>query len=273
MRHRPRFRLHHLAPLADNVPRTLATMLMMETPLLVLPVTAMPVSKMQTPMVMMVPMMDTGADHRTTRLGEPLRGRAFRSNLRFAPISTAIPLASVRFAHCALRLPENRARRADMPDTAPDIRFVLLAPALRASLVAGFAPVHSVPRRCRLRRAPGCAPPAAPLAPLVRALLRCAPALRSAPRRAPVPAPVRSPPPPPSAACFARLPAAPSAPTATHSPWRLQSAGFPGVDSPFAHTAGSAVLTARGGLGFHTRRIGDALPASVGHRMRGKKSP
>ena len=158
MRHRPRFRLHHLAPLADNVRRTLTTMLMMETPLLILmlPVTRMPVSEMQTPMVMMVPMMDTGAGHRTIRLGEPLRGRAFRSNLRFAPISAAIPLASVR---------------------------------------------------------------------------------------------VRS---PPSAACFARLPAAPAAPPATQSPWRLHSAGFPGVDSPIAHTAGSAVLTARGGLGFHT---------------------
>ena len=91
MRHPPRFRLHHLAPLADNVRRTLVTMLMMETPLLMLPVT-----EMQTPMVMMVPMMDSGAGHRTIRLGEPLRGRAFRSNLRFAPISAAIPLASVR---------------------------------------------------------------------------------------------------------------------------------------------------------------------------------
>ena len=141
MRQRPRFSLRHLAPLVDNVPRTLATMLMMETPLLVLPVTAMPVSKMQTPMVMMVPMMDTGAGHRTTGLGEPLRGRAFRSNLRFAPISTAIPLASVRSAHCALRLPDNRTRRADMPDTAPDIRFVLLAPARRAALVAACASV------------------------------------------------------------------------------------------------------------------------------------
>ena len=81
----------------------------------------------QTVMPMMVPMMDTGAGLHTIRLGEPLRGRAFRSNLRFAPISSAIPLASARFAHCALRLPNNRTRHAYVPDTAPDIRFVLLA--------------------------------------------------------------------------------------------------------------------------------------------------
>ena len=31
-------------------------------------------------------------------------GRAFRSNLRCAPISAAIPIASIRFAHSALRL-------------------------------------------------------------------------------------------------------------------------------------------------------------------------
>ena len=104
----------------------------------------MPVSEMQTPMVMMVPMMETRAGHRTIRLREPLRGRAFRSNLRFAPISTAIPLASVRSAHCALRLPHNPARRADVPDTAPDIRFVLLAAcdslAWPAAPAAGIVP-------------------------------------------------------------------------------------------------------------------------------------
>ena len=65
---------------------------------------------------------------------------------------------------------------------------------------------------------------------------------------------VRTLPPTPPAACFARLPAAPSVPSATQSPWWLPSAGFPGVDSPLAHTAGSAVLTARGGLGSHTPR-------------------
>ena len=58
----------------------------------------------------------------------------------------------------------------------------------------------------------------------------------------------------PPAACCARLPAAPSAPTVTQSPWRLPSAGFAGVDFPIAHTARLAVLTARGGFGSHTPR-------------------
>ena len=147
----------------------------MTTLLRVMPVTGLLVTTVHTMLVMIVPMMDTGAGLHTIRLGEPLRGRAFRCNLRCAPISAAIPLASVRFAHCALRLPDNRTRRADHPDTAPDIRFALLAPALRAALVAvcaslalagcagcehrlGFAPVHPVCRRCRLRRAPACTP-------------------------------------------------------------------------------------------------------------------
>ena len=124
--------------------------------------------------------------------------------------------------------PRRRPRCADGPDTAPDIRHALLAPALRAALVATCAslalagcascglrlrlgPVHSVRRRCRLRRAPACAP-----------------------RPALVPARVPTLPPPPPAACCARLPAAPSAPRATQSPWRLPSAGIAGVDSPFA---------------------------------------
>ena len=65
-------------------------------------------------------------------------------------------------------------------------------------------------------------------------------------------------PPPPPAACCARLPAAPSAPTATQSPWRLPYAGLAGVDSPIALAARLAVLAARGGLGSHTPRIADA---------------
>ena len=43
--------------------------------------------------VPMVPKMDTGAGVHTTRLGDPLRGRALRCNLRCAPISAAIPVA------------------------------------------------------------------------------------------------------------------------------------------------------------------------------------
>ena len=134
-------------------------------------------------------------------------------------------------------------------------RRVLLATALRAALVVVLASLalagcagcghrlgssrrHFVRRRCRLRRpparAPRDAPPGAPVSPLVRAFLRNAPAPRSAPRRAVASAPVRTPPPPPPAACCARLPAAPTATPATHSPWRLHSAGFAGVDSPFA---------------------------------------
>ena len=139
-----------------------------------------------------------------------------------------------------------------------DHRRVLLAPALRATLVAdlaslalagcagcghrlGLGPVHPCAARCRLRRAPARAPPGAVLAALVRALLRSAPALRSAPRRALLSAPVRTAPPPPPAACYARLPAAPAAPSATQSPWRLPSAGFAGVDSPNVDAAGLAV--------------------------------
>ena len=49
------------------------------------------------------------------------------------------------------------------------------------------------------------------------------------------------------------------------SPRRLPPAGFPGVDSPLALAAHLAVLTARGGLGVHTRRIADAGCAMADH--------
>ena len=49
-----------------------------------------------------------------------------------------------------------------------------------------------------------------------------------------------------------------SAPPATQSPWRLRSAGFPGVDLPIFHTARIDYPTGRAGLGFHTPRIDDA---------------
>ena len=64
----------------------------------------------QTLMVMMVMMMDMGAGIHTMNLRDPLRGRAFRCNLRFAPISAAIPVASAR--KLAARSACRRARHA-----------------------------------------------------------------------------------------------------------------------------------------------------------------
>ena len=68
-----------------------------------------------------------------------------------------------------------------------------------------------------------------------------------------------------SAGCFAPLPSLAQARPAAHTPRRLPSAGFPGVDSPNIDAADSAVPTARGGLGIHTRRIRDASTAMAGH--------
>ena len=180
-------------------------------------------------------------------------------------------------------LPGRHARRALRPHRPPD-RRVLLAPALRAALVAVLAvarpslaaPAPGIasarPGPAALRASPVSASPstgsalrraraAAPVSPLVRAFLRNAPALRSAPRRAVLPAPVRAPPPPPPAACCARLPAAPGAPPAAHAPRRLRPAGLAGVVFPNLDAAGLAASTARGGLGSHTPRIDDAGPA------------
>ena len=86
--------------------------------------------------VMPVPMpvgrADLGAKHLGVKhLGVPLRGRAFRSNLRFAPISTAIPDASVR----------SRSLRAPLGKETATPCFA----------VAGFAvhrPLHSCPHKC-----------------------------------------------------------------------------------------------------------------------------
>ena len=259
--------------------------------LLLMPISMTPMlATVHAVMLMPVPKMDTGAVSHTTNLGASLRDRAtlpsplrgldpsggYPSRLRSLR-SLRAPLAR-RLADAHRRVPVRHRRRIVRRHRC-DHRRVLLAPALRATLVAacaslalagcagcghrlGLGPVHPCAARCRLRRAPA----RAVLAALVRALLRSAPALRSAPRRAVVPPQVRAPPPPPLAACCARLPAAPAAPSATQSPWRLPSAGFPGVDSPIAHTADSAVLTARGGLGFHTRRIVDARRARLSMR-------
>ena len=67
-----------------------------------------------------------------------------------------------------------------------------------------LGPLHRMLPRCRLRRVPASASPAA---------------LASAP------------PPPPPAACFARLPAARSASPATHAPRRLRLASLAGPDT------------------------------------------
>ena len=114
----------------------------------------------------MVLTTSTGADELSMIPGDPLRGRALRCNLRFAPISAAIPVAPF-------------GKEPGTPHSPPghdaDTGLVILAPALCAALVtvlASLAPAagagrghrsrssrqHSVRRRCRLRRAPGFAP-------------------------------------------------------------------------------------------------------------------
>ena len=214
---------------------------------------------MLTVMLMMVVLMsvrkmDAGAVNHTMRLGASLRDRAtLPSPLRGLGPSGGYPsrLRSLR----SLRAP--LARRLATAHRRVPVRRLGALDGRLGFATATFSSRRRFARRssrCRLRRAPGGARPDAPLAALVRALLRSAPALRCAPRRAPVPTPLRSPPPSPAAACCARLPAAPGAPPATQSPWRLPSAGFTGVDSPNLDAAGLAVPTARGGLGSHTPR-------------------
>ena len=84
----------------------------------------------------------------TMNLGASLRDRAFRCNLRFAPISAAIPRASAPCGRCALRLPGGSLRSPPLPvrrrggkarPHRPPDRRSLLAPALRAALVGDFA--------------------------------------------------------------------------------------------------------------------------------------
>ena len=246
----------------------------MVTPPMLVAVTPMPTT-VQNMMLMAVPKMDTRAVSHTMRLGASLRDRAtLPSPLRGLDPSGGYPsrlrsLRSLR-APLARRLADAHRRcRSDTVGAAFDTIVGTTAAfssrrrfAQRSSQTSPRSPWPAAPA-AGIASGSASAPPAASLAALVRALLRSTPALRSAPRRAAVPAPVRAPPPPPAAACCARLPAAPGAPPATQSPWRLPSAGFAGVDSPIAHTADSAVLTARGGLGFHTRRISDAARARL----------
>ncbi|MCY4556855.1 MAG: hypothetical protein OXF79_10850 [Chloroflexi bacterium] len=75
------------------VPKMLMMQMSNPTPM-VTPMVRVPTATMM--VVMPVPMTVGRADPGAKDLGVPLRGRAFRSNLRFAPISTAIPDASVR---------------------------------------------------------------------------------------------------------------------------------------------------------------------------------
>ena len=93
-------------------------------------------------MVMPVHMTARRAGPGMKNLGDPLRGRAFRSNLRFAPISTAIPVASIRFAHSALRLAGGSLRSPPLPAD------VLVA---QFSGVAAVTAVHSSRPRCAPR--------------------------------------------------------------------------------------------------------------------------
>ncbi|MCY4503586.1 MAG: hypothetical protein OXE57_18760 [Alphaproteobacteria bacterium] len=101
-------------------------------------------------MMLVLMMMLTNARITTSNSGEPLRGRAFRSNLRFAPISSAIPLASAPFGRCALRLPETRTGRAAVRDTVPDSvrRTSCLAGAGCAAHRLAHSAVHRCPHQC-----------------------------------------------------------------------------------------------------------------------------
>ena len=213
-------------------------------------------------MVMTVPKMDTGSPMHTLNLGASLRDRAFRCNLRFAPISAAIPRASAPFGRCALRLPASSLRS---PPRAGPTRS-------RPSATASPASPPRPPRDGAARRARRGTPPArpSPAAPATgcasappslhfvprRCGLRPAPA--SAPRCARLPAPLRAPSPPPPAACCAPLPAAPSAPPPAHAPRRLRRAALAGAVSPSLMPRDGRSRPPGGGLGSHTRRIADA---------------
>ena len=111
-----------LASLDGNLPNTLPPVAA------VLPVTVTVVTTtlgksvtamMQTAMNSVVPKMLTDAGNPSMVLGDPLRGRALRCNLRFAPISAAIPVASVRCRSLRARLAKSPAHRAVLPDTIP----------------------------------------------------------------------------------------------------------------------------------------------------------
>ena len=134
-------------------------------------------------------------------------------------------------------------------------------PARLAAFAAfgAFAALIPPPRSARRRlRRPASASP-------VRALPASGFPTPPSPVSAPPPAPLPSPP----AACFARLPSAPSAVTATQSPCRLLSAGSGDVDSPSLIPWDFSFLTAQRACGLHTtgsRRFGGAA-ALPPHRL------
>ena len=155
-----------------KVPPTMLTMPALPLLLVNPMVQAVSVIMVQIPMPSMVPKMETLAQDQALDLGASLRDRAFRCNLRFAPISAAIPRASARLrlaARSACRggslrsppLPDRHARSEVRPHRPPD-RRVLLATALCAALVAVLA---SLALR-RLRAAPRLDPAALRASPV-----------------------------------------------------------------------------------------------------------
>ena len=100
-------------------------------------------------------------------LREPLRGRAFRSNLRFAPISAPIPLASARFARCALRLPKTPLPHRDRLPTRPrpPLRSIGEAASDRRAATTPSPATAPAPNRR------GHSPPPKPPAPMARPLI------------------------------------------------------------------------------------------------------
>ena len=97
------------------MPTTMHPPLVLPVLVLVNPKLTAMAQTVKTTVPLLVLMMLSSANINTSKSGEPLRGRAFRSNLRFAPISSAIPLASARIR--SLRAP--LARKADTPCPAP----------------------------------------------------------------------------------------------------------------------------------------------------------
>ena len=188
-------------------------------------VTTMP-AEVQMPMSPMVPMTDDSAVSRTMNLGDPLRGRAFRSNLRFAPISTATPVAVCPAARCAPRRCRNdtlvarfdgvvpvtalsSSRRRCAPRSSRCSPRSPWPPAAGVGFAPGSSRRHSVRRRCRFRRSPA-----------------------RARRRAVASAQVRTAPPALPPTCCARPRAAPAALPAAQAPRRLRRAAVAGPDFP-----------------------------------------
>ena len=107
------FRVRHLDTTHDDARRCTVTAAMKVSTIVRATVTITATVRMSSaPMVLTT---STSAVELAMILGVPLRGRAFRSNLRFAPISTAIPDASAPSGRCALRLPGGSLRSPPLP--------------------------------------------------------------------------------------------------------------------------------------------------------------